>query len=69
MSNFDRFSQGLKDPQENEPNIIEHCDGCGEPIVEGEDMCDWGSVMLHDDIDCIAKYVRNNSVRKVAGNA
>lgn len=66
MSNLDRFSQGNPDIQEIEPNIIEHCDGCDEPIIEGEDMCDWGSVMLHDDSECITNYVRNNSVRKVA---
>lgn len=67
MSNLDRFSQGLQDRQELEPNIIEHCEGCGEPIIEGEDMRDWNTLYLHDDIMCIANYVRRVTEGKVAG--
>ncbi|KML27792.1 hypothetical protein [Priestia aryabhattai] len=58
---------GITDPQEKEQEVISVCDGCNNNIVEGQGMLDWGTVHLHDDSICIAKYVRRDSIRKIAG--
>jgi hypothetical protein len=58
---------GIADPQEKKLEVISVCDGCSNNIVEGQGMLDWGTVHLHDDSICIAKYVRGDSIKKIAG--
>lgn len=56
---------GIAEPKELKE--ISVCDGCDSPILEGEEMLDWGCVHLHDDSGCISRYVHRDAVRKVAG--
>lgn len=65
--NLDRFAQGLQDPQENEPEIFSSCDGCGEPILVGDSMLDYGCVLLHDDSTCTYNYTKRNASQTIAG--
>lgn len=62
-----RNGYGITDSQEKEPQIVSVCDGCDSNIVEGQGMLDWGSIHLHDDSVCISKYVRKDSIKKIAG--
>lgn len=34
--NLDRFAEGLPDSQAKDPELLGHCDNCGEPIYEGD---------------------------------
>jgi hypothetical protein len=53
--NFDRFSQGLPNPQDAE--VMAECAGCGGEIYAGEDVYVVNGVILHAEWDCLYQYI------------
>jgi hypothetical protein len=53
--------------REQEPEIIGTCEGCGDDILEGEDIYDFDGGLVHQDSDCCLQYVANMSRCRVAG--
>lgn len=57
---------------EKEPEVICECKGCGEDILEGDDILevedpDGETVYLHQDSECTYQFVASFAVNKVAG--
>lgn len=52
---LDRFAHGLPDPQAEEPTAV--CEGCGEEIYPGEDVYLVNGHILHNDWECLARYI------------
>lgn len=55
MTNLDRFSQGLPDPQSVAP--LETCEACGGEIYPGEDVYVVNGDILHNDWECLVRYI------------
>lgn len=53
--NLDRFSHGIKDPQE--AKAMAYCAGCGGEIYENEYACVWDNQFFHRRFECIAEYL------------
>lgn len=65
---FDRFSQGLRDPQE--APVVATCEACGGEIYEGDLVYAVnGGYVLHDDTECLVEYIgaRLMSAEEVLG--
>lgn len=54
MPSLDRFSQGGRDAQAEQP--VAFCAGCGGEIYEHDDVYLLGTAVLHADNDCLLKY-------------
>jgi hypothetical protein len=52
---FDRFSQGLRDPQE--APVMAHCAACGGEIYPHEDVYVINGDILHNMWECLVQYV------------
>ncbi|MFZ4452057.1 hypothetical protein [Salibacterium aidingense] len=47
-----------------EPEVLGKCSGCGRDIVDYEEALEYeGDVLLHDDPECLAEYMRQHSVK------
>jgi hypothetical protein len=58
--------------REQEPKVICECVGCGEDIVEGDDVLVFDDVlgdkvMIHQDSECTYQYVSGMGYCEVAG--
>ncbi|PEV68836.1 hypothetical protein [Bacillus thuringiensis] len=48
-------------------DFIELCCDCEGEIYYGESCLDFGVGYLHEETECITKYVKSHSTEKVAG--
>ena len=48
-------------------DAIECCMSCGGEIYRGEGYLDFDGDPIHTESDCIRQYVKDHSVKKVAG--
>jgi len=46
---------------------VGECNGCGEEILQGEDVFDMGDFLLHRYSECCKQYIENTAVCRVAG--
>jgi formylmethanofuran dehydrogenase subunit E len=53
--NLDRFSRPLAG--EREPEVMEHCDSCGEELYEGQEVITWTEDEHFCDMDCFKQYM------------
>ena len=54
MMNLDRFSQGLPDPQEEEP--VGECEGCGGEIYASDLVYNIEGTLVHVDLECLEEF-------------
>ncbi|EGL82068.1 hypothetical protein CathTA2_2431 [Caldalkalibacillus thermarum TA2.A1] len=52
--------------EHNTAKVVARCEGCYRPIFKGEEAFDFEDVTMHDDIECIASYMRRNGSRYIA---
>jgi len=62
MPRLDRFAQGRRDAQTEQP--VAYCAGCGGEIYAQDDVYLLGSAVLHADKDCLLMYT--NPIRSQA---
>lgn len=53
--NLDRFSRPLAG--EREPQVIKHCESCGEELYEGHEAITWAEDEFFCDIECFKNYM------------
>lgn len=52
---------------QDEPLVVDECEGCHENIYAGDDVYDFDGSLVHQDSSCCMDYVANMSICKVAG--
>ena len=48
-------------------NVMGDCTSCGKEIYFGEEYRDIDGDYIHDEKECIRRYVKSHSIKKVAG--
>lgn len=48
-------------------NVMDYCRSCDKEIYFGEEYRDIDGDYIHDETDCIKRYVESHSIKKVAG--
>lgn len=61
--NLDRFSQGLPDMQQYEPEPCGECESCGAKLYHLDDVYDTDFGITCADSDCLLKLV-NGKIRE-----
>ncbi|MGQ7306511.1 hypothetical protein [Bacillus cereus] len=46
---------------------MSNCESCGKEIYFGEEYRDIDGDYIHDETECIQRYVESHSIKKVAG--
>ncbi|MFB4164779.1 hypothetical protein ACE1TI_13355 [Alteribacillus sp. JSM 102045] len=58
------YGYGITDPQEKVPVVVGECSGCGQDILDWQEALEYmDEILLHDDFECIAEYIRSNAVK------
>lgn len=52
---------------EPELKVIGCCEGCGDDVLEGQDIYEFDGSMVHQNANCCLDYVSTKSFSKVAG--
>lgn len=50
-----------------EPKVVGCCEGCGDDILEGQDIYEFEGGLVHQEEECCMRYVAGMSVCRVAG--
>lgn len=53
--------------QEETSKVLGSCDGCGDDILEGQDIYEFHDHTVHSSPECCRDYIANISICKVAG--
>lgn len=64
MLNLDRFSQGLPDPADKEPEVVCSCAGCGHPLRVGDEVVEDESGHRFCDTRCYFDWLEQQGVVK-----
>ncbi|SFM44282.1 hypothetical protein [Salibacterium qingdaonense] len=48
----------------DDPEILGECEGCGREIADYEEALEFEQdVLLHDDVECLADYIRQHAMK------